>query len=130
MSKQFIGAGMIHFINIGISYAASQPTTGPVTNLCVWYFLNVAVDTTLGVFILWCWFTLLQGALDKLVHEYDNLLWSWAQQLLIFLLAEILTKFCLYEIVINSPWLFWLGELCISWIKDDERLQVLFVMLM
>ncbi|KAG2207312.1 hypothetical protein INT46_004773 [Mucor plumbeus] len=141
ISKQFFGAGMIHFINIAISYSASKPISGPTTNLCVWYFLNVGVDTTFGILLLWCWFTLLMNAFEKFnlfhIGETGNygppplsrMIWPWMRQMSVFLLAEILTKACLYEIVINSPWLFWLGELCISWIQHDPKTQVVFVML-
>lgn len=132
---------MIHVINLGISYYASKPTSGP-TNVCVWYFLNVGIDTTFGVLLLWCWFTLLMSACEKyrLFHvgetgDYgppplSRMIWPWMRQMSVFLLAEILTKACLYGIVVNSPWLFWLGELCISWTQYDPKVQVVFVMLM
>lgn len=138
VSKQFIGAGMIHFINIGISYAASQPNHGPPTNLCTWYFLNVAIDTTLGVFILWCWYRLISATLDLFnikdgftSGEYGpHPILPWIRQLSLFLLAEMLAKACLYIILINSTWLFWLGEICISWTQGNRKSQVVFVMLM
>ncbi|KAI8639254.1 vacuolar membrane protein-domain-containing protein [Parasitella parasitica] len=140
VSKQFFGAGMIHFINIAISYYASKPTSGPTTNLCVWYFLNVGIDTTFGIVLLWVWFTLLMNAFEKFnfnvgeTGEYgppplSRMIWPWMRQMSVFLLAQIVTKACLYEIVINSPWLFWLGELCISWARQDPKIQVVFVML-
>lgn len=133
---------MIHFINIGISYAASQPNHhSRATNLCTWYFLNVAIDTTLGVFILWCWFNLISLTLDYFnikkglkTGEYgspplSNMMIPWIRQMAVFLLAEILAKACLYVVLMNSPWLFWLGDLCIK-LTPNERFQVVFVMLM
>lgn len=132
---------MIHCINICISYAASKPDQGPSTNLCTWYFLNVAIDTTLGVLLLWCWFTLISTALDVFnlndgyqTGEYgpppfDRMLVPWIRQMSVFLLAEVLAKLCLYILLVNSPWLFLLGEKCINW-TPDERSQVVFVMLM
>lgn len=132
---------MIHFINIAISNYAANNTT---SNRCVWYFLNVAIDTTLGVFILWCWFTIVLVALDKCDIDIgetglygppplQQMIRPWFRQISVFLLAQILTKACLYEIVFNSPWLFWLGEICIESIliiKGSQRYQVVFVMLM
>lgn len=132
---------MIHGINICISYAASKPEHGPPTNLCTWYFLNVAIDTTLGVLLLWCWFTLISTTLDlfHLNDEYQTgqygpppfsrMLVPWIRQTSIFLVAELLAKICIYLFIMNSTWLFWLGEIAISWAKD-ERVQVVFVMLM
>ncbi|KAG2237341.1 hypothetical protein INT48_009074 [Thamnidium elegans] len=140
VSKQFIGAGMIHCINICISYAASKPGQGPPTNLCTWYFLNVAIDTTLGVLLLWCWFNLISTTLDVFnlndgyrTGEYgpppfNRMLVPWIRQMSVFLLAELFAKFCLYIFLVNSPWLFWLGEICINWTRD-EKSQVVFVML-
>lgn len=141
VSKQFAGAAMIHFINIGISYAASQPANhGRATNLCTWYFLNVAIDTTLGVFLLWCWYGLISAILDYFNLKdgfktgdygpppFSKMIIPWIRQMSVFLLAEILSKACLYVILISSPWLFWLGEICIRW-TPTERFQVVFVML-
>ncbi|KAG1459801.1 hypothetical protein G6F56_006081 [Rhizopus delemar] len=132
VSKQFIGAGIIHFINIGISYATEN-------NLCVVYFLNVAMDTTLGVFILWCWMKVIWALLDKTQISVDayytipinkRTMLLWLQQLVIFLLAIILSKICFYEIlVLNEDWLSQLGELAISWTDNNPKLQLLFVML-
>lgn len=141
-SKQFVGAGMIHCINIFISYSASKQEHGPATNLCTWYFLNVAMDTTLGVLILWCWFNFILTLLDMLnlkdgfqTGEYgppplSNMILPWIRQMSVFLLSGILAKCCLYIILISSPWLFWLGEICIGWTQGNEKSQVVFVMLM
>ncbi|KAI8380567.1 vacuolar membrane protein-domain-containing protein [Choanephora cucurbitarum] len=140
VSKQFIGAGMIHFINIGISYAAIVESFRP-QNSCVWYFSNLAVDTTLGVFILWCWLQLLYRALEKLhvdsggaTGDYGppplkQRCYRWVRQMTVFLSAAILTKICLCIFLIYSPWLVKLGELALSWTKDQPRLQLVFVML-
>jgi hypothetical protein len=133
VSKQFIGAGIMHFINIGISYATDN-------NLCAVYFLNVAMDTTLGVFMLWCWIKLIQKLLDKAnisigpyystpVDKRTMLL--WLQQLIVFLLAIVLSKICFYEVlIINEDWLSKLGELAISWTNNNPKLQTVFVMFM
>jgi len=51
-TKQVIGQIMVHFMNIALSYIRIFDTTTKVTNPCVWYFLNLFLDTTLGIFIL------------------------------------------------------------------------------
>ncbi|KAI8973297.1 vacuolar membrane protein-domain-containing protein [Mycotypha africana] len=142
VSKQFIGAGMIHFINIGLSYfTAFRHHGSPIaTNPCVWYFMNVAADTTVGIFVLWCWLTLLLGTLRKLhvniteTGDYgppplSRRMKPWLEQLAIFIVALILAKACLYEILISCEWFIWIGEVCISWTLIDQKLQVIFVML-
>ncbi|KAI8362817.1 vacuolar membrane protein-domain-containing protein [Blakeslea trispora] len=140
VSKQFIGAGMIHFINIGISYAAIVQSFRP-QNSCVWYFLNLAIDTTLGVFILWCWLQLLYRALERLhvncggatgdygPPPFRQRCSRWLRQMTVFLSAAILTKLCLCVFLMYSPWLVKLGELALSWTKGRPRLQLVFVML-
>ncbi|KAI8985919.1 vacuolar membrane protein-domain-containing protein [Pilobolus umbonatus] len=138
-SKQFIGAVMIHFLNIGISYLVSKSGSDATSNLCVWYFLNIAIDTTIGVLILWCWYHTLIIVLEKLnivikTGEYGqpplaNIILSWLSQVLVFLMAQLLAKICLYEMLIRLPWLIKLGELCLGWTGDNYRCQVVFVML-
>jgi hypothetical protein len=141
VSKQFIGAALIHFTNIAISSVAGRPGRSPTSNQCVWYFLNVAADTTVGVVMLWAFLQLLLSALEKCSIDYITTgeygppplirrLKPWIRQLVVFLFAEVLTKLCLYVVMINVPWLFVLGNLCIGWTKDDKRHQVVFVMLM
>jgi hypothetical protein len=46
VSKQIIGQIVVHFSNIGISDWISHVS---VKNPCVTYFLNILVDTTIGV---------------------------------------------------------------------------------
>jgi len=51
VSKQLIGQIVVHFSNIGISGWISHVS---VKNPCVTYFLNILVDTTLGMCALPC----------------------------------------------------------------------------
>ncbi|EPB88901.1 hypothetical protein HMPREF1544_04291 [Mucor circinelloides 1006PhL] len=141
VSKQFAGAGVIHFLNLAISYVAGRPRNGrPKTNLCVWYFLNVAVDTTVGVLILWCWLRLIQKAMEKLHVKQvktgyygspplKNMLIPWFKQTFIFVLAESLMKLCVYGMFRYMPFLFAWGEWVLRWTKGNYRYQVIFVML-
>ncbi|OAD78359.1 hypothetical protein PHYBLDRAFT_69692 [Phycomyces blakesleeanus NRRL 1555(-)] len=134
VSKQFVGAGVIHALNLAISYLAGRPMHGPQTNLCVWYFLNTAVDTTIGVGILWFWLHLLERIADGLIislrdsdKELKSESLSWIQETTIFLLAEALMKICVYGLLQAFPF-FALGEYLLSWAKDNDRHQVVFVM--
>ncbi|KAF7726869.1 hypothetical protein EC973_008376 [Apophysomyces ossiformis] len=140
VSKQFFGAAVIHFLNLGVSYLAGRPIDGPRTNLCVWYFLNVALDTTVGVAILWAWLHALQWILERLGFRYVRTgyygppplrrrLGPWAWQTLIFIAAESLMKLCVYGMFRTMPFLFALGEWVLRWTKDNYRYQVIFVML-
>lgn len=141
VGKQFAGAGVIHFLNLFISYIAGRPRNGgPRTNLCVWYFLNVAVDTTVGVAILYMWLRLIQGLLEKLnvkdvkTGQYGpppikNMLIPWIKQTTVFILAESLMKVCVFGMFRYLPFLFAWGEWVLRWTKGNYRYQVIFVML-
>ncbi|ORY94020.1 Vaculolar membrane protein-domain-containing protein [Syncephalastrum racemosum] len=141
VSKQFFGAGLCHFLNLGFSYVAGRPADGsPSSNLCVWYFLNLAADTTIGVAVLWCWLFLLKATLgtwfptvrssgcygpSPLRHQLSR----WASQTAMFLLAETLMKVCLYGMFRSLPILFYVGDWVLSLIgRANYRYQVVFVM--
>ncbi|KAI7891604.1 vacuolar membrane protein-domain-containing protein [Mucor mucedo] len=141
VGKQFSGAGVIHFLNLFISYLAGRPRNGgPKTNLCVWYFLNVAVDTTVGVAILYMWLRIIQYILEKLnvknikTGQYGppplkNMVIPWIKQTFIFILAESLMKLCVFGMFRYFPFLFAWGEWVLRWTKGNYRYQVIFVML-
>ncbi|KAI9244626.1 vacuolar membrane protein-domain-containing protein [Sporodiniella umbellata] len=141
VAKQFAGAAVIHFLNLAVSYIAGRPKDGrPRTNLCVWYFLNVAVDTTIGVAILWFWLKLLQKVLTRFnvkdikTGQYgepplERMFYPWFKQTFIFISAESLMKLCVYWMFRHLPFLFAFGEWALAWTKGNYRYQVIFVML-
>ncbi|KAI9014513.1 vacuolar membrane protein-domain-containing protein [Phycomyces nitens] len=140
ISKQFVGAVVIHFLNLATSYLAGRPKDGQKTNLCVWYFLNVAIDTTLGVAILWAWLHIIQYGLERLnVKDIRSgyygppplrrRLLPWIKQTTVFVIAESLMKLCVYGMFRAFPSLFDLGEWVLQWTRDNYRYQVVFVML-
>jgi len=47
VSKQVVGQMFVHGVNVFISDVGSARSSG---NACVFYFLNILIDTTLGVF--------------------------------------------------------------------------------
>ncbi|CAO3583158.1 unnamed protein product [Absidia cylindrospora] len=141
VSKQFFGAAVIHSLNILVSYLVGRPKHGPPSNLCVWYMLNVLVDCTLGVYLLWCWLRALQWFLETKCHfnyirtgnygppPLKRRLAPWLKQTLIFIVAEGLMKMCVYLIFRLFPILFRFGEWALRWTEGNYRYQVLFVML-
>ncbi|KAI9494548.1 vacuolar membrane protein-domain-containing protein [Zychaea mexicana] len=143
VSKQFIGAGTIHFLNLGISYLAGRPTNGrPATNLCVWYFLSLMVDTTIGIAILWFWLRILEWTLATFwnirnlqhygdpAHTSSTMLFrQWAKQTAVFVLAEFLMKICIYGMFQAFPAIFEIGDWVLQLIgTEDGHYQVVFVM--
>jgi hypothetical protein len=45
VSKQVVGQMFVHGVNVFVSDVGSTRTSG---NACVYYFLNILLDTTLG----------------------------------------------------------------------------------
>ncbi|KAI8150172.1 vacuolar membrane protein-domain-containing protein [Fennellomyces sp. T-0311] len=140
VAKQFMGAGVIHFLNLAVSYIVGRPMNGPKTNLCVWYFLNVLVDTTLGVGILWFWLHSLQYVLERYLHvqyirsgQYGppplrRRILPWARQTAVFIVSEGLMKLCVFALFRLCPFLFDVGDWALRWTRGNYRYQVVFVM--
>ncbi|KAJ3223530.1 hypothetical protein HK099_001008 [Clydaea vesicula] len=145
-SKQALAACMIHFANIAISsissYISGEELDGEgkgVANPCVWYFLNILLDTTIGVGILYFFLKMFHA-----IAEYYNVqdiksgvygnpprIKAWLKQLGLFLLSW----FCVKVVVVISlnvfPFLSKIAELLLSPLTQsgNTKLQVLFVML-
>ncbi len=69
VSKQLVSAGVIHFLNLGMANLLSDNdiNADDHTDECVWYFLNVLIDTVIGTFIC---FGLLRGV-NYLAEKYN-----------------------------------------------------------
>ncbi|KAI9307219.1 vacuolar membrane protein-domain-containing protein [Cunninghamella echinulata] len=137
ISKQFISAGLIHCINIEISYISSSDRED-TNNMCVWYLLSVFWDTTFGLLLLYFWLHTLTLGLQKWgdIHiplDYGdppllfNQLKRWAKQTCVFLMAELLMKICQLW-CFRFAWIFYLGEWFLSWTRHNYHFQVVFVM--
>ncbi|KAI8577875.1 hypothetical protein K450DRAFT_249672 [Umbelopsis ramanniana AG] len=138
VGKQFSGAIVIHGLNLLVSYSRGRPHHGGPSNLCVWYFLNVGVDTTVGVWILWVILRSLQWSLMRVgvtgirTGDYGTppSILNWIKQTIIFICSLVGMKSCVYGLFRLCPWLFDFGKWVLSWTRDNYRTQVVFVMLM
>ncbi|KAJ3004958.1 hypothetical protein HKX48_000974 [Thoreauomyces humboldtii] len=137
-SKQAIAAGLVHFANIliaSISGAASQESENP----CVWYFLNILLDTTLGVAILALLLRGLHHIVDALKipdmrsghYGSPPRLTAWIRQLLLFLTAWFFVKLTVVVLLHVFPFFAaaadWILRPLVT--SHDTRLQVVVVML-
>lgn len=138
VSKQFLGAIVIHSLNLLVSYSRGRPRHGGNSNLCVWYFLNVGVDTTLGVGILWIILRSLQWSLQRIgvtgirTGDYGTppSMLRWVKQTIIFIISLAGMKLIVYGLFRLCPWLFDFGSWVLRWTRDNYKTQVVFVMLM
>jgi hypothetical protein len=134
-SKQVIAASIVHFTNILLAYLATfipQSSTNP----CVWYFLNLLMDCTIGVYILHIFLKGLNRVASRIgitgikMGHYGSppRFMPWFKQLILFLTAwfwvKIIVGFALFAVPIFSI----LGTWVLSPIADDKRAQIVFVM--
>ncbi|KAM3578461.1 hypothetical protein VKS41_009052 [Umbelopsis sp. WA50703] len=139
VSKQVVGGIVIHSLNLLVSYISGTNESDP-SNPCVWYFLNIFVDTTVGVGILWA---ILIG-FKRLAHRLQlqgvdsgvygnpplmNQLIKWGKQLVIYIISLVLMKLVVVAIFAICPFLFTFGQWVLEWTMSNYKLQVVFVML-
>ncbi|ORZ03556.1 Vaculolar membrane protein-domain-containing protein [Syncephalastrum racemosum] len=141
VSKQLVGGIVIHSLNVVASYLSGGNLEGQGSNPCVWYFLNIFVDTTLGVGILW---GILKGfqylLIDKLrLSGFQSGVYGdpplkkqfkrWGKQLAVYCAGLILMKLIVVALFHLCPWLSDFGRWVLRWTMGDYKLQVVFVML-
>lgn len=139
VSKQALGASFIHLLNLGVSIFSGDETSDH--NPCVWYLLNLLLDTTLGVGVLYVVLNLLHAGLAKLgVHSLVESGYYgkpprasiWFGQFLVFLTGLVLMKLLVVLILTAFPFILILGQLFLSPFEglEDARYQVVVVMLL
>jgi len=52
-SKQVVGAGAIHAVNLALSMLFGGSFSSQGADECAWYWANLMLDTTFGVFVCW-----------------------------------------------------------------------------
>ncbi|KAG6832358.1 hypothetical protein H0H87_001823 [Tephrocybe sp. NHM501043] len=133
VSKQVVGQMFVHGANVLVSDMISDYTSG---NACVFYFLHILLDTTLGVALL---YGILYALSDILV---ERLQWKgfesgvygsppsikfWARQAAVYVLALTTMKIIVIILIVLIPGMFTLGEWLLSWtrIGNGDSLQVI-----
>ncbi|KAF8440660.1 vacuolar membrane protein-domain-containing protein [Kalaharituber pfeilii] len=160
-SKQVWGSVLVHIANLLLSMLSSgqfstEPTPKTVgrifrrhgddddgeyhANPCSFYLLNLAIDTTIGIFILIAILRILHRLLllSPLTFwhtgitsgEYgDPPKWSWwAKQAIVYFVGLMGMKMVVWLIFALFPWLGRVGDWLLGWTEGDKRVQVFFVM--
>ncbi|KAL8280555.1 hypothetical protein RQP46_007203 [Phenoliferia psychrophenolica] len=133
VSKQIIGQAFVHASNVAISDLIARHKSD---NPCSLYALNIAVDTTLGVGILYLFLKALTSLLSRLqpdsfrTGDYGDpfSMRVWAKQACVYVAALGLMKLVVVLLFWAVPSLFVLANWCLSWLTSDDA-QVVFVML-
>lgn len=153
IGKQIIGSLGIHFLNLGISILKRRRrifllATGSDDDedQCDWYFLNLLLDTTLGIPILWLSLYTIERVLKSLHfqniesgnyfpsrkvknHPRTPLFSAFVKQLFIFILGLGVMKLCVF-LILNymEEWAYWFADLILGWSDSWPNLQVFLVM--
>ncbi|KIM29573.1 hypothetical protein M408DRAFT_67938, partial [Serendipita vermifera MAFF 305830] len=136
VSKQLIGQIIVHFSNVFIS---SLVASEAVQNPCVLYFLNIVVDTTVGVGILYLFLWGTTKILTERFHlkgletgQYGEgpkpSVKFWVRQAGVYVACLLGMKVAVVVLFAVWPGLFDIGEWLLSWTGDNETVQVVVVM--
>ncbi|KAL2911882.1 hypothetical protein HK105_208665 [Polyrhizophydium stewartii] len=141
-SKQALAASFVHFANVFVSSVAgidAEGKEGRSANPCVWYFLNLGLDTTIGVGVLYVFLRILHAIADALritdmesgVYGNPPRFMPWLKQFTLFIIAWFFVKLLVVISLEVFPFFGQFGEWILSPLArtGDPRLQVLVVML-
>ncbi|KAI8084899.1 vacuolar membrane protein-domain-containing protein [Halteromyces radiatus] len=140
VSKQLVGGVVIHTLNVVAAYFFGvKPEQGEQSNPCVWYFLNILVDCTIGVAILWIILRGFKYLTDSVLQwpgfqSYGDppllqQLKRWVKQLFIYTISLMLMKTLVVLLFHVCPWMEDFGLWVLGWTAGNYKLQVAFVML-
>ncbi|KAF8914263.1 vacuolar membrane protein-domain-containing protein [Gymnopilus junonius] len=137
VSKQVVGQLFVHGVNLLASDLVSNHTSSK--NACVSYFLNILIDTTFGVAMIYVTlhaltrlFTdkfMLKGFESGMYGDPPSLIY-WARQAALYVLTLTTMKAVVITILILFPGIYLLGEWLLSWTwtGEGDAVQVIFVM--
>eukprot|EP00742_Colponemidia_sp_Colp-10_P003060 GILJ01003263.1.p1 GENE.GILJ01003263.1~~GILJ01003263.1.p1 ORF type:complete len:315 (-),score=34.18 GILJ01003263.1:262-1107(-) len=137
-SKQAIGAGMAHGLNLIFAEVLGAEKSNP----CEWYFLHVMIDGTLGILFNLGFLKLLEKLSEYLSSRYGYVTLhtgdygdppsyvKWGKQLLMWLLVVVLTKGVLVGLAIPlAVYLEYFAELSLMPFKHIPKFKLVFVMI-
>ncbi|KAJ7724840.1 vacuolar membrane protein-domain-containing protein [Mycena metata] len=136
VSKQIAGQMFVHGVNVLISDLVSHHSSN---NACVFYFLNILIDTTLGVGLIYVVLRVLTFIMSEKLHlkGFESGIYGnppsikyWMRQAAIYVMALTTMKFMVIGLLALLPGLFTLGAWLLSWTWTGEGdwLQVVFTM--
>ncbi|KAI0299101.1 vacuolar membrane protein-domain-containing protein [Multifurca ochricompacta] len=134
VSKQVVGQMFVHGVNVLISDVGSTRSS---RNACVFYFINILIDTTLGVgaiyltlhFLTWFFTEKLQlRGFQSGQYGSPPSLNYWLRQAVVYVVS--LTSMKLLVVLLLAYWhgLVDIGVWLLSWLGNGNTAQVVFTM--
>lgn len=165
VSKQVLGSILLHILNLAMSMFSSTSGLDPAAlaaqqqdkltaeqggerpNPCSFYMLNLGLDTTVGIPILYVLLRILHGLalrtplanppesiqsgyygqVSATTSEGTQFTW-YLKQCLLYFLGLVGMKFAVFFLLQLLPWLPWVGDWALRWTEGNEALQIAFVM--
>ncbi|PCH40899.1 hypothetical protein WOLCODRAFT_99513 [Wolfiporia cocos MD-104 SS10] len=134
VSKQVIGQLVVHGVNVLISHVVAHAAEG---NACVLYFLNILVDTTIGVGVIYFFLHILTWLLSEKCQlkgfesgQYGSppSFSSWARQAAVYVVSLLSMKLLAVALFAVWPGTFKMGEWLLSFLGESDAVQVIFTM--
>lgn len=137
VSKQGLSAVLAHSMNMLI---ATLLTHLESSDQCVWYFVNITIDTTLGVLL--CYILVRGFEMLAIQHTWQrvrtgNYLYKgkldyvgWMSQVVIWTMILSSVKWTLFAgIYLNADALSRYGDAVIGWMDEYPRVELMVVMI-
>ncbi|KAI0355360.1 hypothetical protein OH77DRAFT_1424840 [Trametes cingulata] len=134
VSKQIIGQMFVHGVNVLISDVVAHLASG---NACVLYFLNILLDTTFGVGIIYLILHVMTYLLTEKCHlkGFESGVYGtpprinyWLRQSAVYVFALTTMKLLVVALFAALPVIFDLGEWLLEFLGPSDAAQVIFTM--
>jgi hypothetical protein len=137
-SKQFIGAGVIHCLNLVSAVAFTRFENSPADE-CAWYWINIVIDTTFGVAVCWILLKATERIFGYTSGDYGEasvIDWEanpdvhrWSLQIGVWCVIVSLMKIMVVCIMYSfAPIWERVSVTCTHWIPEETR-RLIFVMI-
>ncbi|KAK5131203.1 hypothetical protein LTR08_001228 [Meristemomyces frigidus] len=164
VSKQVFGSMLTHALNLAMSMLGSVDVINAaatvaaelekdieagaagdgeglrVPNPCSFYLLNLGIDTTIGIPVLYILLKILHALFlhTPLARPRESIksgyyghppraTW-WIKQSLLYFMGLVGMKIFVFFLFAAMPWLPWVGDWALRWTKGNEAVEVVFVM--
>jgi len=129
---------LVHALNLALSFVGAINPDEPIgsSDPCNWYFLNVLLDTTMGVGIVWlalrgmnyvAWRLGVEGVQMGNYGRPPRIQW-WLKQSMIYFAALVTMKLSVWIIFQIMPWLEVVAGFLLSWTRGHPRIEVVLVL--